>query len=259
MANESRLSNFDKERGDVSVIPRNLLQTIFDLGSECAFPVLWEYFGWFLGGPDKKMQDPRDNGYLEILKNNQKRQAGSIYERLVRQREKAKARWGGEGDGASEGMPQDAVAYRGSAMAPINENEREREENPRKDSLRSRRETAPSRCDAGSVASGARLQFPSLRYRQMLEDAQKHPESSPLTLQELEDLSTDPETMILEYAGEERSAISRNTIRKYLRTLGKGTVVDVFLKSVQRGDRASEACKVLFRRLKCMADTNVKP
>lgn len=105
MANESRLSNFDKERGDVSVIPRNLLQTIFDLGSECAFPVLWEYFGWFLGGPDKKMQDPRDNGYLEILKNNQKRQAGSMYERLVRQREKAKARWGGEGDGANDATP----------------------------------------------------------------------------------------------------------------------------------------------------------
>jgi len=252
MRGKSRLKNFDRERGDVVVMPREDVRRLFAAGPEIGAQILWRFYAWFLKESCDPLDDVRDRMILDGMIEHQKENAERMYQRLVSQQGNAKKRWKGqEGDkdaAACHGMPRHAMAQ---------EEERESsEEKPSvsdKASLRLRQDPAPSSCDAGCVARGATVSFPSPRYKEQLEIAQRNPESCNFSVMHLGDLARDPATAILRRIGELDSKFSRNTITKYLKRLGKGAVIDAYLEIFDEDEvKHTDVGKVLFGRLKGM-------
>ena len=218
MSKGARLETFDAERGDVVSLAREDVARLYGGGPKIGGRILWEFFGWFLGVEDSHMKDPRDEMLLAGLKEHQRKNAHRMYERLLAQQEKAIGRWRKEAKDASEcvGMPRDAGATGKGSEG--------RGENPSvsdKDSLLSPRGESGS---TGSASGGAAtlVPFPSPKYLREVALAKNGDEGAKFDWDMLEDLKLDPVTAILRYVGEEEKAISRNTLAKNLRELGRG-------------------------------------
>lgn len=252
MSKGTRLEAFDAERGDVVSLAREDVARLYGGGPKIGGRILWEFFGWFLGVEDSHMKDPRDEMLLAGLKEHQRKNAHRMYERLLAQQEKAIGRWRKEAKDAlgCVGMPRDAGATGKGSEG--------RGENPSvsdKDSLLSPRGESGS---TGSASGGAAtlVPFPSPKYLREVALVKNGDEGAKFDWDMLEDLKLDPVTAILRYVGEEEKAISRSTLAKYLRELGQGTVVDIFIDIVEKGEvRARDMGKVLFKRLKNVKET----
>lgn len=252
MSKGTRLETFDVERGDVVSLVREDVARLYGGGPDIGGRILWEFFRWFLGGEDSHMSDPRDEMLLAGLKEHQRKNAQRMYERLLAQQEKANGRWRKEAKDAPEcrGKPRDAVAT---------EKGREgRGENPSASDKDSLLPPGGESGSAGSASGGAAIlvPFPSPKYLREVALAKNGDEGAKFDWDMLEDLKLDPVTAILRYVGEEDKAISRNTLSKYLRELGQGTVADIFIDIVEKGEvRARDMGKVLFKRLKNVKET----
>ena len=252
MSKGTRLETFDAERGDVVSLAREDVARLYGGGPKIGGRILWEFFGWFLGVEDSHMKDPRDEMLLAGLKEHQRKNAHRMYERLLAQQEKAIGRWRKEAKDAlgCVGMPRDAGATGKGSEG--------RGENPSvsdKDSLLSPRGESGS---TGSASGGAAtlVSFPSPKYLREVALVKNGDEGAKFDWDMLENLKLDPVTAILRYVGEEEKAISRNTLAKYLRELGQGTVVDIFIDIVEKREvRARDMGKVLFKRLKNVKET----
>ena len=252
MSKGTRLETFDAERGDVVSLAREDVARLYGGGPKIGGRILWEFFGWFLGVEDSHMKDPRDEMLLAGLKEHQRKNAHRMYERLLAQQEKAIGRWRKEAKDAlgCVGMPRDAGATGKGSEG--------RGENPSvsdKDSLLSPRGESGS---TGSASGGAAtlVSFPSPKYLREVALVKNGDEGAKFDWDMLENLKLDPVSAILRYVGEEEKAISRNTLAKYLRELGQGTVVDIFIDIVEKGEvRARDMGKVLFKRLKNVKET----
>ncbi len=94
MAYKSELDRFDMERGDVLSMSRETAKAIVGFGPEIGSPILYNLVLWFSGSPGDpfpEMNDPRDNGFLAMLIEHQKKNAAKRADYLAKQREKGRA------------------------------------------------------------------------------------------------------------------------------------------------------------------------
>ena len=78
MAYKSKLERFDMERGDVLSVEREMAKGITKLGEQIAGPILFRLYTWFAGEPGDappEMADPRDNVFLAMLMEHQRKNA----------------------------------------------------------------------------------------------------------------------------------------------------------------------------------------
>ena len=111
MAYKSELDRFDMERGDVLSFTREIAKAIAGFGVEIGGPILFELVKWFSGNPDDeppKMADPRDNGFLAMLMEHQRKNAARRADFLAKQSQNAQKRWNNAK--TSHGIPRHTTA-----------------------------------------------------------------------------------------------------------------------------------------------------
>ena len=94
MAYKSELERFDMERGNVLSVEREMVKGITKLGEEIAGPILFRLYTWFAGNPGDatpEMADPRDNVFLAMLIEHQRKNAARRADFLAKQQEKGLA------------------------------------------------------------------------------------------------------------------------------------------------------------------------
>ncbi len=94
MAYKSELDRFDMERGDVLSMSREMAKAIVGFGPKIGSPILYNLLLWFSGNPGDpppEMDDPRDNGFLAMLMEHQRKNATKRADFLAKQKEKGLA------------------------------------------------------------------------------------------------------------------------------------------------------------------------
>ena len=96
MSYKSELERFDMERGNVLSVEREMVKGITKLGEEIAGPILFRLYTWFAGNPGDatpEMADPRDNVFLAMLIEHQRKNAARRADFLAKQSQNAQKRW----------------------------------------------------------------------------------------------------------------------------------------------------------------------
>lgn len=115
MAYKSELERFDMERGNVLSVEREMAKGITKLGEEIAGPILFRLYKWFAGEPGDappEMDDPRDNVFLAMLMEHQRKNAARRADFLARQRNNALARYHEKEANDCHGLPRHTTALR---------------------------------------------------------------------------------------------------------------------------------------------------
>ena len=248
MACKSELDRFDMERGDVLSLSREIAKAITGFGAEIGGPILFELVKWFSGDPDDKpptMADPRDNGFLAMLMEHQKKNATRRADYLAKQRENANKRWQGENAKTSHGIPRHANATSRS----IREVE---EESPKgKDFPSSTTSQPPNGGQAGDApahaATGDGLNAAPCGTRTATRVAYIDPEwgsqIDARTFDEAE-LRARPVSFMLAAIGEEGDQRTRNALTKAVEELGPDTFAETCWRFVADMVQAENAYAV---------------
>ena len=206
MAYQNQIDRFDIERGDVLSLTREDVTRLADYW-EISHPILRELFTWFLGGPDKPMEDPRDDMHLRALKEHQRANAARRYDYLVAQRERKM------GKGKNHGQPR--------ITTDTSKEEEEEEAKVKisvsdKSSLRADASTPASAADAPGVGSSSPE---PLRYAHWRTSDDTEVEWCNICTEA--EFRDEPMRYLVEWFGNEyEPELARNTYRKYLRELG---------------------------------------
>lgn len=113
MAYKSKLERFDMERGDVLSVEREMAKGITKLGEQIAGPILFRLYTWFAGEPGDappEMADPRDNVFLAMLMEHQRKNAARRADYLAKQQSNANSRWHKEDANQCDGIPPHTTA-----------------------------------------------------------------------------------------------------------------------------------------------------